>query len=52
MGVRKESSDYMPEGWEKGELVVIFEPTRGLEPPPGDCAYNAFYTNGDYIHNR
>ena len=52
MEVRKENLDCMLEGWGKEELVVIFEPTRELELPPGDCAYSAFYTNGDYIHNR
>ena len=52
MGVRKENSDCMLEGWGKEELVVISELARESEPPPGDCAYNVFYTSGDYIHSR
>ena len=52
MGVQKESSDCMPEGWEKEELVVIFEPIRGSELPLGDCAYSASYINDDCTHNK
>ena len=52
MGVQKENSDCMLEGWEKEELVVIFEPIRGSELPPDDYVYSASCTNDDYIHNR
>ena len=52
MEVQKENSDCMLEGWEKEELVVIFEPIMGSELPLDDCAYSASCTNDDYTHNK
>ena len=52
MGVPKGSLGYMPEGWEKGELVVISVPTEELEPLPADCVYNVSYINGGCIYNK
>ena len=52
MGVPKGNLGYMPEGWEKGELVVISVPTEELEPLPADYVYNVSYINGDCIYNK